>query len=69
MARNPDERVPKTAAEAVLLNEVGAVLKQVSRITLRYREGSNFPEDIGYEFAPEPCAEEAASTCQDDLPF
>lgn len=69
MARNPDERVPKTAKEAVLLNEVGAVLKQVSRITLRYREGSNFPEDIGYEFAPEPCAEEAASTCQDDLPF
>lgn len=69
LSTNPGDHVPRTAEEAVCRAEVSGELKQVETLTMQYKEGSNFGDDIGYEFAPPPQLFAIPEEWDDDLPF
>lgn len=68
LSTTPDEHIPRTAEEAVTRAEIAAELKIVTGLTMQFKDGSNFGDDIGYEFAP-PVEYEAPEEWPDDLPF
>ena len=73
MTTDSTKHVPYTALEAMQRAEIGAELKTITGIHLQYTDGSNFPDDVGYEFAPEPDPATNPFTIpedwDDDLPF